>query len=237
MNKTFMRGLLALLVCASLWFAPAAWARDCPLGLPSKYMPNLILDTSPMDLEFDVLQKTDGIALRNCSSEPVYLITPGSLPNDLLSFPPDVAQKPPSGTTIRYKIVDDNFYQWSPDKIWVLSQKGVFNIPLANAKFYMIDDFPSSSCGHDGGILDGQPVPPPRKVFLKVIYEEQLIDVPLLINYEADPNYESKLFKYKNPGQAMAQFILMVFVCGAVLILAIFIFFVNKFSKKPSSTS
>ena len=200
MNKTRIFILLTLFVCASLWSAPAARASDCPYLPPDKYKATFMLNNSPPELDLAINQRIDGLDIRNTSSDPIYLLGYHSAA-DTLPIPSEITQTLPPTMTIYTRITNTGLYYWHIDQGWYLVQKDIMTLSVRNARNYLIGDIPNDYCGSDDGIPDGQTVPPPHDVVLKVLFKEKFIDIPVTIDYKLNPNYDVELEAYQKDGQ------------------------------------
>ena len=80
MNKTRLFILLALFVCASLWFAPAARARPCAAIPPSKHIPVFRLLQATAQKEFNIQEKDGKLEINNTSVDAIYILVIQSTP-------------------------------------------------------------------------------------------------------------------------------------------------------------
>ena len=212
MNKTRIFILLALVVCASLWFVPAAWASQCAVIPPSKYLPNFILKSPPINDGFELYQGTNAVAIRNVSSDPVYLLIPHSAPETQLS-PPEVSQNLPEGMVIYHKVVAGSLYQWGFNGTWYLVKKDSLIISWISPENYVIGELPPGDCGYDHGVAEGKPLPPPQNTSIKLLFKGQFIDVSIAIEYKEDQNYEYRLKNYnKIPTSEIVERFIALFV-------------------------
>ena len=74
MNKTRIFILLALFVCASLWFAPVAWASQCAVMPPSKHIPVFRLVQPTALKEFNIQEKDGKLEINNTSTAAIYIL-------------------------------------------------------------------------------------------------------------------------------------------------------------------
>ena len=211
MNKTRILILLALFVCASLWFAPAARARQEPLVPPCKYLLTLTFDTSPVKVDFDVILQSNIITIRNISSDPVYVL--GPVDGTPFIPPSELSQTLPLSSILRIKIVDDSMYYWDNNS-WSIRQKGGLSVSLNNAESYMIGDMVSGRCRYENNINNDQPIPLPRNVSLVLLHNEQFVNIPATISFNIDPDYEFKLDDYNNKisGPKIGEILIAFFI-------------------------
>jgi hypothetical protein len=102
-----------------------------------------------------------------------------------------------------------------------------FTIDIHNAELY-VDTAPyRDSCSGNSGIPDGEPVPQNIHTVFTVLISHELVNVPINIVYEANPDYVSDLRDYQEhekQGKAYVNAIItfgaMMFVGQAVLIIA-----------------
>lgn len=228
MNKTRIFILLALLVCASLWFVPAAWASQCGYVKPNKYLPALTLINAPKNVDFELRQGSFTTEIRNTSSDPVYLLS-SRYSSDTSPVPPEVTQEIPSGMTPNIKIVDGSFYYWQADKTWYLAEKEDFvSIYLINDRITIFQNIKYASCDKDGGIANRHSIPPPQSIFLKILYKEEIIDITVVFEYKADPNYDLRVEDYdRHTGRKVYTTLLIIFIVTIIVILFVFVMIIK----------
>ena len=211
-----------LIILGSLLCAPAAQANQCAIERPNQYHPALTLITSPAKVDFELRQGPFTAEIRNVSSDPVYLLG-RPYANNPIPTPPDVSPPLPSELTISHKIVDDDFYYWNSHE-WRLVRSGVVSFTLYNEQIKFIDTSILPTCNKDGGIEESESVPEPQNTSIKVLYKEQLIDIPIILEYKQHPNYAEKLKYYNEPREVRRQQIFELVLMGSMIVAVILLF-------------
>ncbi len=215
--------LFLFLVLGSLLCAPAARANQCAVERPNQYHPALTWVTSPTSVEFELRQGAFTTEIRNVSSDAVYLLDRASS-GQINPAPPDVSQPLPAGLDIRYKIVDDSLYYWNSQE-WILLGSGFIGLTVYNQLIYIVRSSQQPPCDNDGGIKDEKSIPAPQNILIKILYKENFIDIPAILEYKPDPNYAEKLKYYNEPREIRNQQIFNLVLIGSMIV-AVILFFI-----------